>query len=333
LETSHSDLTIDEFNYLQIACPENLNIYKSDSGYIIVLKDVDVSDSLILQTIVRKSKSYITPTELDDCRFEIQRCTRGNLKKRGDGIILIVKEDDHVASVDVRGLSYFERLLFTMGSDDKLGMDIEMEHYKLFLNKIYADNISTLAYFIKSYEFYNSQKLLGIIKYLVTISSPLELQKINSLRGVENTCVVAYDPKTKYISKLVRCWYSDQSQLDIPDNKVLYETPCQIKELSKFLECYTSTPLQSTTNMFFVAIINDDARFVMDFMNIYINSLECLCLAKLCGRNLIYNFILAASDQNIMKKNKFYKFYETVMLNHKSLQQLMIRLGSNQDLD
>lgn len=330
--TKNSDLTIDEFKYLKICYPNNINIYRTtDTQYIIILKNVDISNSSILKNICSKSKTKLDKNEWELCIYdEIQRCSSGTFKTIGD-YSFIAK---NIQKLEIRKLSHFEYLLLSPNyviNDDLELIDLndtesEMngrDHlYYGFIDKIYSNNITTLSYLMNSYENKKSKDILGKIKYLVSISDASELQKIHQYNGYDNPGIYAFEPETGQISEFVRCMISPQSNLGkpfpyYPQKKIVYETICKTENNINSYECYIDSGFRKTKNVFYLAIIKSDIKFVLECINMYINSMDMLCLAKLCNNIVIHDLIYISSNLEILKKSKFYDFYNNLIFSNK----------------
>ena len=330
VETSVSDLTIDEFKYLKTCHSTNLGIYKTDTGYVIILKNIDIMTSPILYNICRKAKRKVDNNYCDLCKFELQRCTRGTLKQMNDGTTFITKPQDNKDKISMRQLSYFEKTLLSEKFiiNDKLELvdlndsNDERDYlYYSFLDKIYSNNITTLSYLINAYETnsieLNKVILLNKIKYLISISEPFELQKIHGINGYGNPCVCGYDPNTNNVNELIKCMISPYSNLGkpfdlYPVKTIVYETTVRSGQFAGRYECYIDSGFKPTKNLFYIAIMNNDIKFILDCINFYINSLDMLCLAKLCGNKIIHNLIYNGSNKEYLQNNKYYEFYKKI---------------------
>jgi hypothetical protein len=341
VETSNSDLTIDEFKYLKTCYPANLSIFKSENGYVIILKDVDITTNPIIFNICRKSKRKINNNFCDLCKYELQKCTRGTLKETEDGSVIIARQIENIENssntnldkIAIRNLSYFEKTLLSekfvvneklelIDLNDTSNENDERDHlYYAFFDRIYSNNICTLSYLIHAYENnilnLDKRNLLGKIKYLISISEPFELQKLHGINGYENPCVSGYDPKTKQINEIVRCMLSPYSNVGkpfdlYPKKTIVYETKIKNGQFANMYECYIDTGYRATKNLFYIAIMNEDYRFILDCINFYVNSMDMLCLAKLCGNKYIHDLIYSGSNEEFIKENKYYDFYKSL---------------------
>jgi len=333
VETSVSDLTIDEFKYLKTCHSGNLGIYKTDTGYVIILKNIDITTSPILYNICRKAKRKVDNNYCDLCKFELQRCTRGILKQTDDGMTFITKQQDTKDKINMRQLSYFEKTLLSdkFVVNDKLELvDLSDSNnsteerdylYYAFLDKIYSNNITTLSYLINAYETnsieLNKIILLGKIKYLISISEPFELQKIHGINGYGNPCICGYDSKTNNVNELVKCMISPYSNIGkpfdlYPVKTIVYETTVRSGQFAGRYECYIDSGFKPTKNIFYIAIMNNDIKFILDCINLYANSMDMLCLAKLCGNKIIHDLIYNGSNKEYLQNNKYYDFYKKI---------------------
>ena len=333
VETAVSDLTIDEFKYLKICHSNNLGIYKTDTGYVIILKNIDVTTSPILYNICRKAKRKVDNNFCDLCKFELQRCTRGTLKETDDGTTFITKPQDNKDKITMRQLSYFEKTLLSEKfvindklelvdlSDTNNSTDDRDYLYYAFLDKIYSNNITTLSYLINAYETnsieLNKVILLGKIKYLISISEPFELQKIHGINGYGNPCICGYDSNTNNVNELIKCMISPYSNIGkpfdlYPIKTIVYETTVRSGQFAGRYECYIDSGFKPTKNMFYIAIMNNDIKFILDCINLYSNSMDMLCLSKLCGNKIIHDLIYNGSNKEYLQNNKYYDFYKNL---------------------
>ena len=336
VETSTSDLTIDEFKYLKTCHSANLGIYKTDTGYVIILKNIDITTSPILYNICRKAKRKVDNNYCDLCKFELQRCTPGILKQTDDGMMFITKQQDSKDKINMRQLSYFEKTLLSekfvvndrlelVDLSDSNNSTEERDYlYYAFLDKIYSNNITTLSYLINAYETnsidLNKMILLNKIKYLISISDPFELQKIHGINGYGNPCICGYDNKTNKVNELIKCMISPYSNIGrpfdlCPSKKIVYETTVRSGQFMGRYECYIDSGLKSTKNMFYIAIMNNDIKFILDCINLYVNSMDMLCLAKFCGNQIIHDLIYNGSNKEYLQNNKYYDFYKKININ------------------
>jgi hypothetical protein len=338
VETSISDLTIDEFKYLKTCHSDNLGIYKTETGYVIILKNIDITISPILYSICRKAKRKVDNNFCDLCKFELQRCTRGTLKQTEEGIIFITKQQDNKDKIMTRQLSYFEKTMLSekfiinnklelVVLNDSNNVTEERDYlYYAFFDRIYSNNITTLSYLINAYETDSIELdkiiLLNKIKYLISISDPFELQKIHGINGYSNPCICGYDKKTNNINELIKCMISPYSNLGkpfdlCPIKTIVYETTVRSGQFAGRYECYIDSGMKSTKNMFYIAIMNNDIKFILDCINLYVNSLDMLCLSKLCGNKVIHNLIYNGSNKEYLQNNKYYEFYKKINIINK----------------
>lgn len=300
---SQSDLTIDEFNYLRFKYSDNISIKKTHTvlgqGHIVILKNIDIHKNPILHSICDKARHWPI--------IDNENCP------------IVIKQNKLCEIINERELLCFERILpMTNDSIKSIDYNIETMTYKNALDKIYKNNLNTLSRLIKYYELTKNDKVFRIIKYIIDISDPCSLKKLNIMNSKESTCVIAYDRNANSVSKLTHCFYSSKSSLtgndDIINKKILYETKCTCNILKDYFECFGASGL-TKNNIFFDAIVQNNLKFILDFINIYIDSLESLSLAKLCGHKNIHNLLISACNINNLKTNKFYNFYEKMELN------------------
>ena len=300
-----TDLTIDEFNYLRFKYTDNISIREADIGHIVTLKNINARKNPMLQSICEKARQNIIDYE--------------NYMPK-------MQKNKLCEIIDERELLCFERIFSMTNAETKandniknINYNIETIAYKNALDKIYKNNLNTLSQLIKYYELTKNDKVLRIIKYVVDISDPCSLNKLNAMNGDESTCIILYDKKTNSVSKLARCFYSSKSRLgcdDIINKKILYETTCTCNILKDYFECFCASELEKN-NIFYDAIVQNNIKFILDFINMYINSLESLSLAKLCGHKNVHNLLMSACTINNIKNNKFYDFYEKMEFNDK----------------
>ena len=119
------------------------------------------------------------------------------------------------------------------------------------------------------------------------------------------------------VNELLRCMISPYSNVGkpfdlYPAKKIVYETKLKGGQFAGKYECYIDSGLRPTKNIFYIAIMNDDIRFILECINMYINSIDMLCLAKLCGNKIIHDLIYAGCKEDYIKENKYYDFYRSL---------------------